>query len=144
MNDLEKTIEQEIKEGFNNFHLRFPDSKYKNGGFKRRIYNEEEYKKSHLELSESGIKWRIQKKQRGSTPEQIREDFTHYSQLYQNQSPKEFYETIDKTIVVCGFDLKEIDKLNQSENFKILNEKIFPSVYTQLRKMGYNRIDLWT
>ena len=107
-----------IENYLNNFILHLPDNRFKNGGYYRRYYNSTQWVTKFKDM-----------------PRHI--DKGH-SDLFMNQSPKEFYETIDKTIVDCGLSLEEIRELWKKDEKMKLWELSLP-IYIRLRELGYNK-----
>ncbi len=73
-------------------------------------------------------------------------DAERHSELYENQTPKEFYETIKKALREKGISVDDVAKLNsESTKGEFVDESkiielfkfVFPA-YIRLREMGYN------
>ncbi len=77
------------------------------------------------------------------------DDFKGYSQLYINQTRREFFDTIDRVIKETGISVSRIKKLQglrnkpgiKKDSWQVLYKLVFP-VYKKLREMGYTNADL--
>lgn len=71
-----------------------------------------------------------------------------HSDLYENQTPKQFWETVDKALEAEGISIEDVKQmqtqLNKESDFALTNEliKLTFSAYVRLRALGYNRYDL--
>jgi len=145
MTDITEIIEREFKEYskkypnaamakyLNNFFFRLPDSRFDNNGYYRRVYTVEIRKKSFRELTEDFAK------KHGLY---FARESSKHSELYLNQSPEEFYATVDSLIEDCGLNLETIQQMHEGTNtMTVLNDYAFP-VYIKLREMGYTHMEL--
>ena len=96
-------------------------------------FDQEKFKKSFRELTEDFAK------KHGLY---FARESSKHSELYLNQSPEEFYATVDSLIEDCGLNLETIQQMHEGTNtMTVLNDYAFP-VYIKLREMGYTHMEL--
>ena len=117
----------------NNFFFRLPDNRFDNNGYYRQTYTGEKWKKTFREFKEEFAK---------TYGSDFARESRNNSELYLNQSPAEFYATVDSLIEDCGLDVNKIQQMQENHTPQIsLNDYAFP-VYVKLRDMGYTHRDL--
>lgn len=114
-----------IDKYLNNFILRLPDRRWQNGSWYNKNYDPVEWETKHKELPP--------RKHTGLP--RLNEG---HSDLYLNQSPREFFETICRVIAECGIPIETIEKLWEKNENTLLEVLTFP-VYVRLRELGYNK-----
>ena len=66
------------------------------------------------------------------------------SELYKNQTPRQFCEVVDRIIEECRMDVAEIQRLQSSREMGRIEDLYFLTlpVYYRLREMGYSSEEL--
>ena len=121
------------KETFlNNFHVRFPSDRLP----------------AHLEGLSRGTARNYWNETYRSVLQIMLEkvDFAKYcavrSDLYLDQTPEQFFEVVDRTVLEVGLSLESIaEKINIGVD-KELHDYLRP-IYVALRQKGYNQAELW-
>lgn len=121
MEQILKEMEEHNKNGkesfLNNFHHKLPDERYDRGGVYRSYFEDEEWDTPFRILN-------------GESP-------ARPSELYLDQTPAEFFSTIDSAIEDCGIDLERLKTLQADKwNIKEIHSFVLP-IYVRLREMGY-------
>jgi len=141
LDEVQKSVEENGNEGYqmylDNFHLRLPTGFTSAGGKLRE-------RSSHL----TNTTYAERERQTAGEPNQ-------YSPILQNQTPEQFFQTIDQVLtqvideaIQNGLDPKKLEELKNPAirgniNLEELLKILLP-VYIKLRQMGYSHRDLTT
>lgn len=120
--------DQPLSDYFNNFGNNLPNEEAENKGLYRALMQ-----------PNFDITFEEYAKKRGA-------DLSEHSETYRNQTPRQFFETVDLALKESGISMEEYNRIRQLvkadhkywENFY---ELVTP-VYIKLRQMGYNEADL--
>ncbi len=120
----------------NNFLFNLPTPSYEQESYRKRVNQRNEWDVTYIEF----IK-------KVSPNDVFQEQLKYHSDLKLNQTPRQFFETIDKVLEELNIPVNEVKRLleirfKEGKNTMPELYKLTLSAYLKLREMGYTRQDL--